>query len=195
MQGRRQATQSLGELDVSTETITTLEQLWEHPPEGRCELVRGELRMMSPSGGEHAWVVASLTGPLVVFVKANRLGYVFGAEGGFIIERDPDTVRAPDVAFVRRERVAGHVPREFFPGSPDLAVEVLSPSDSASAVHEKAEQWLNSGCREVWLIDPRRKSASVCTLAEGALVLMPVQRLTSELLPGFELPVEELFAD
>ena len=149
--------------------------------------------MMSPSGGEHGWVIANVTVPLGAFVKSHHLGYVFGAEAGFIIERDPDTVRAPDVAFVRRDRIPGTVPREFFPGPPDIAVEVLSPSDSASDVHEKAEQWLGSGCCEVWLIDPRRKSASKCLPADHSILLTPVDKLTSDLLPGFELRVSELF--
>ena len=178
---------------MPTETITTAEQLWENPPEGPCELVRGELRILPLSGGEHGWVSANTAAALATFAKAYGLGYVLAAGAGFIMERHPDTVRAPDVAFVRRDRVPDQLPRKFVPGPPDIAVEVLSPSDSASAVHEKAEQWLTSGCCEVWLIDPRRKSASKCTLADQAIVLTPMQRLASELLPGFDLPVEQLF--
>ncbi|MDA1165858.1 MAG: Uma2 family endonuclease [Planctomycetota bacterium] len=116
-----------------------------------------------------------------------------GAETGFIIERDPDTVRAPDVAFVSADRVTDGLPTQFFPGAPDLAVEVLSPGDTASEVQEKAEAWLNSGCREVWLIDPRRQSATRLTPAENSIVQRSVETLTTDLLPGFSLCVADLF--
>jgi Uma2 family endonuclease len=149
--------------------------------------------MMSPAGGERGWVIINISAPLAIFVKTNHLGCVFGAETGFIIRRDPDSVRAPDVAFVRSDRVAGPLPIGFFEGPPDLAVEVLSPSDSASAVDEKAEDWVTAGCHEVWLVDPRRKVASQCTWSDSAVVRRPVTRLTSSLLPGFELAVDELF--
>jgi Uma2 family endonuclease len=172
---------------------TTADELLENPPKQRCELVRGELRMMSPANSRHGWVVVQVTAPLAAFVAKNKLGYVLGAETGFFIQRDPDTVRAPDVAFVRAERVEGELTEKFFPGPPDLAVEVLSPNDSASEVHEKAEDWLNAGCAEVWLIDPRRKSASKCIRSGNSVVREPVESLTSGLLPGFELPVAELF--
>ena len=143
--------------------------------------------MMSPSGSEHGWVVMNVAAPMATFVKQRQLGYVFGAESGFIIQRNPDSVRAPDVAFVLRDRVAGELPKEFFDGPPDLAVEVLSPSDTASAVHEKAEDWLGAKCQEVWLIDPQRKTASKCTWSVNAIVREPVEHLSTELLPGFEL--------
>ena len=118
---------------------------------------------------------------------------MFGAETGFIIEKDPDTVRAPDVAFVRSDRVAGELPDQFFPGAPDIAIEVLSPSDSASAVEEKSEGWLNAGCHEVWLVDPRRKTDSQRKMSEGGMVTRAVQELSSDLLPGFELIVSAIF--
>lgn len=149
--------------------------------------------MMSPAGSEHGWVVINITVPLAVFVKERQAGYVFGAETGFLIHRHPDSVRAPDVAFVRRDRLTGSIPQGFFEGAPDIAVEVLSPSDTASSVHEKAEDWLTSGCREVWLIDVQRRSASVCSWVDGAVMRRPVTRLTSPLLPEFDLPVEQLF--
>lgn len=149
--------------------------------------------MMSPAGGRHGWVVMNVAGPLATFVREHKLGVVLGAETGFFIERNPDTVRASDVAFVRSKRSPDPIPEEFFEGAPDIAVEVLSPLDSASEVHEKAEQWLASGCAEVWLVDPRRQVASICTRSDAALCLQAVQVLASELLPGFALSVTELF--
>ena len=149
--------------------------------------------MMSPAGGQHGWVIINISAPLATYVREHDLGYVFGAETGFFIERGPDTVRAPDVAFVRKDRISGSVPIKFFPGAPDLAVEVLSPSDHASQVQAKASNWLNCGCAEVWLVDPRSETASRCLLKDGEIVVNSVEALESDLLPGFELQVAELF--
>jgi len=178
---------------TSATQITTADQLWAANIQQPCELIRGELRMMSPGNAEHGWVIMNISAPLATFVKQNNLGYVFGAETGFIIERDPDSVLAPDVAFVRRDRIPGPIPTKFFPGPPDLAVEVLSASNSALEVQEKTEEWLNSGCREVWLIDPKRKSAAICTLSGRGVRVETVDSLTSDLLPAFALPVADVF--
>lgn len=174
-------------------SLMTAEQLLENPPDGRCELVRGEVVVMSPANSEHGWVVMNVSIPIGSYVKEHDLGYVFGAETGFVIHRNPDSVRAPDVAFVRKERVQEKLSPQFFPGPPDLAVEVLSPHDSASAIQEKTEDWLRAGCHEVWLIDPRRKSATRCTLKENALIWHQVEELTTDVLPGLSLQVKTLF--
>ncbi|MHC4934337.1 MAG: Uma2 family endonuclease, partial [Planctomycetota bacterium] len=108
--------------------ITTAEQLLRAGDIGRCELVRGELRMMIPPGFAHGRITIKLTGPILKHVEANGLGIVVAAETGFLLARDPDTVRAPDIAFVRAARGPGPE-RGYFPGAPDLAVEVLSPDD------------------------------------------------------------------
>lgn len=173
--------------------LMTAESLLANHPKQRCELVQGEIRLMSPAGSEHGWVIVNVTAPLGVFVKEKKLGYIFGAETGFLIERDPDTVRAPDVAFVSAERISDRPPAQFFPGAPDLAVEVLSPGDTASEVQEKAEAWLASGCKEVWLVDPRRKTATKLIPAEDSIVQQSVETLTTDLLPGFSLAVAQLF--
>ncbi|MDH3717309.1 MAG: Uma2 family endonuclease [Planctomycetota bacterium] len=177
----------------TTTDISTAEQLWQANLPQRCELVRGELRMMSPTGGEHGVVTMNMAAPMATFVKQHRLGYVFGAETGFIIARDPDSVRAPDVAFVRNDRVEGKIPQRFFPGAPDIAVEVLSPSESDSDVCEKTEAWLAGGCSEVWLVNPQRKTAFKCTVSGKSVDRKQVETFTSDLLPGFRLEVAELF--
>ena len=178
---------------AEVQKLVTAESLLENHPKQRCELIQGEIRLLSPAGSEHGWVVMNIAGPMMVFAKDQKLGYIFGAETGFIIERDPDTVRAPDVAFVLADRIPDRPPAQFFPGPPDLAVEVLSPSDTASEVQEKAEAWLNSGCQEVWLIDPRRKTATKLTPADDSIIQQTVETLTTDLLPGFSLAVAELF--
>lgn len=151
------------------------------------------MRLLSPDGSEHGWIVGRLTLRIGNCVEQGQSGHFFGAETGFLIERNPDTVRAPDFAFVKSDRIKDRPPAQFFPGPPDLAVEVLSSSDSASEVQEKAEAWLNSGCQEVWLIDPRRKSATRLTPAENSIVQQSVETLLTDLLPGFSLAAAELF--
>jgi len=159
----------------------------------RHELIRGEPTAMSPSGSLHVIVIARLTRRLVEFVEREGLGLVFGAEGGFLLERDPDTVLAPDVAFVRRERIpSSGIPEGFWIGPPDLAVEVVSPSDSLRAVRRKAGEWLAAGCREVWVVDPARRTAEIH--GAGGNSRATADELTSpDLLPGFVCRTAGLF--
>ena len=178
----------------TTQQITTAEQLLQTPGLGRCELLYGELVMMSPAGFEHGSIVATITAPLVRFVKENALGEVTGAETGFYIARDPDTVRAPDVGFVCSERVPPTPTVGFFQGAPDLAVEVLSPSDRAGEVLAKVQDWLDAGCRAVWLIDPANHTVSVYDDRNRTTTLGTSDELTGgEVVPGFCVPVAEIF--
>ena len=103
-----------------------------------------------------------MTGTLIQHVRANKLGRVYAAETGFRLALDPDTVRAPDVAFVRQERIeeVGKV-EGYWPGAPDLAVEVISPGDLYTEVEEKVFTWLEGGTRLVIVVDPRRRTAAV----------------------------------
>ena len=116
-------------------------------------------------------------------------------EAGFCVAHDPDTVRSPDVAFVRAERIPPGGVRAFFNGAPDLAVEVISPSDRTSEVLAKASDWLRFGCTAVWIIDPETKTATVYSNRRPALFLAAEDTLVcGELLPGFRLPVSQIFA-
>ena len=174
--------------------IETADQLLKTPGLGRCELVRGELIMMTHAGFEHGSVVAKITAPLVRFVQQHRLGQMTGAETGFRIGHDPDTVRAPDVAFVRAERIPPEPVRGFFPGAPDLAVEVLSPDDRASAVLDKVHQWLAAGCLVVWVVDPEKRTVTVYNGPDRTVTLTAADELSADnLLPGLRLPVTEIF--
>ncbi|MBU4400222.1 MAG: Uma2 family endonuclease [Planctomycetes bacterium] len=174
--------------------ITTAEQLFQHPGLGRCELLRGELVLMSPSGSLHAIIAATLAEILCGHVKKHNLGWVFGAEGGFQIRSDPDTVRAPDVAFVSAARMPASVPEGFFPGPPDLAVEVLSPNDRASEVLAKVSDWLEAGCRKVWVVDPETRSVAVYAPKTEMRILHHSDTLTDQdVLPGFKVEIRKIF--
>ncbi len=180
---------------ATVEQITTAEELFQASDLGRCELLRGELVMMSPAGSEHGMIAAAIVALLREFVKPRGLGIVLGAETGFKIASDPDTVRAPDAAFIRAERIADGLPKGFFPGAPDLAVEVLSPGDRAGEVFEKVQNWLHAGSSAVWVVDPKTQTVTVYDSARKAVILQSTESLEGgDLLPGFSTPVAELYA-
>ena len=175
--------------------VTTADQLLELDEPGfRHELVAGELRRMSAAGWWHGAVVGRAHGLLAPYVEEASLGLVFGAETGFVLAREPDTVRAPDVAFVRTDRLPEAPDRGFFPGPPDLAVEVVSPSDTFSDVQEKALSWLAHGTRQVWVVDPTSKSVTVHRAGEDAAVLREGAEVGGgDVIPGFRVAVSALF--
>lgn len=178
-----------------TPQIVTAEQLLQTPGLGRCELVRGELIMMTPAGFDHGSIVANVSFFLTGFVREHHLGRVTGAETGFQIGRNPDTVRAPDVALVRADRVLPGPTPGFFQGPPDLAVEVLSPGDRAGEVLDKVQQWLDAGCQAVWLIDPQRRSVAVYDAGQHHVLRSDTDELTGgKLLPGFRLRFADIFS-
>lgn len=177
------------------ERLITAAELLEHPEWNPCELVRGEVIRMSPSSARHGQVAIRVTRRLLAYVDANDAGELFAAETGFLLERDPDTVRGPDVMFLSKQRVpAAGIPSEFLPVPPDLAVEVISPSDAFSAVMEKAHSYVAAGVRLVWIVDPQTKQAHVFQPGKPAAILNASGTLSGEeVLPGFTLPLAELF--
>ena len=149
---------------------------------------------MIPAGGEHGQITGKLTCQLGSHVMTRQLGTFYAAETGFVLARDPDTVRAPDFAFTRTERVSPPA-RGFVPGPPDLAVEVLSPDDRPGYVREKVAEWLEAGTLAVWVVDPRERTLTVHEPDQPPVVFGEDEVLKgSDLLPGFELAVRELFA-
>ncbi len=127
----------------------------------RTELIAGRLVEMEPGGGEHGVVAAQICGLLTLHVLPRKLGRVCGAETGYVLATDPDTVRAPDASFISHERIEaiGGIPRGYIPGPPDLAFEVVSPGDRRGEVESKTRSWLDAGTRVVVVVDPRRLTA------------------------------------
>lgn len=165
----------------------TADALFEMRDDGfRRELVRGEVRTMTPTGGLHGVVVAKITIALGQYVDAHHLGCLLGAETGFKLAAAPDTLRAADVSFVRRERIPeSGIPEKFWPGAPDLAVEVLSPDDRVREVDDKVDDWLLSGTREVWIVSPHRRSVTVHRVDVPPVTLRETDQITGgECLPG-----------
>src|SRR5262249_41275558 len=129
---RRSRGPEVEEAMVQQSVRMTADELLRLPDdEHRYELVRGELRRMAPAGGGPGLDAMLIGARRFSYVESHRLGYVFAAETGFYLERDPDTVRAPDVSFVRQDRISRPLTSGYLPLSPDLAVEVVSPSESA----------------------------------------------------------------
>src|SRR5437879_7757494 len=139
--------------------MTANELLHVRIPEKRAELVRGKLVVREPAGLRHGRVAMDLARRLADHVDARGLGQVYAAETGFALARDPDTVRAPDIAFIRGNRLPDPEPTGFPDLAPDLVVEVLSPGDRPGEVLAKVADWLSAETRLVWLVDPERRLA------------------------------------
>lgn len=176
--------------------LLTIEEFRRLPDdEGRMELVRGRVVREPPPGGEHGHVGLTLVASLLPHVRKHDLGLVVSLETGFVVEEEPPTVRAPDVAFISRDRLPpGGIPTGYWRLAPDLAVEVVSPSDRADAVEEKALDYLRCGVREVWVVRPRSRTVGVYRSPTDVDTLTAADELEGgEVVPGFRLPVEELF--
>ena len=176
--------------------LVTADELLRLPHDGqRHELVEGELRTMPPAGGEHGILAMDIGARLHAHVRPRQLGYVFAAETGFRIHRDPDTVLAPDAAFVTAERLADLLPvRAFVPLVPDLVVEVVSPSDTAVEVETKVQAWLRAGARLVWVVYPTTRSITVYQSLTDVRVLTEADELVgAPVLPDFRCSVRDLF--
>ncbi len=181
---------------MSTTTPVTADQLLRMPDDGyRYELVAGELRKMSPGNWKHGTIIGNLHGHIQPYVRKKKLGRVFGAETGFLIERNPDTVRAPDLAFIHKDHLPSTDPDDaFWPGAPDLAVEVISPGDSRTEVAEKVEAWLAAGTSMVWVIDAKLRTVAVHRPTGDVRTLNETDEIDGgELLPGFRMSVATIF--
>ena len=166
--------------------LTADELLRTHLPNKQVELVRGILVVREPPGYRHGDVTARITKALMDVVDARGLGRVLAAETGFKLSADPDTVRAPDVAFVSRERVPNPAPLGYPALAPDLVIEVLSPGDRPGETLAKVGDWLTAGSRLVWVVDPGRREARVYRQDGSEMLLTESDVLNGEdVVPGF----------
>lgn len=178
------------------ESLLTVEDLYALPDDGKkYELQAGMLVSEPLPGTRHGHVAAHVAALLDIHVRRHRLGVVLTNDSGFILSRSPDTVRGPDVAFVSRRRF-DDLPdtSKAFPGAPDLAVEVLSPSNTSAGIHTKVAEYLAAGTRCVWVIDSAAE-----TVARHRPLVDPRTFAGSDVLdgedvvPGFRVKVSDLF--
>jgi len=181
---------------MSTKTLMTAAELERMPDDDsvRTELDEGELITMPPAAGDHGYYEIEIAVLLRNFVRKHRLGRVYVGETGFRL--NATTVRAPDVAFVRAERVAKMRQQGFLEGAPDLAVEIFSPSDSVRQLMRKVKQYFAAGTHTVWIAYPEDRAINVLE-ASGADRLLKGDEVVEapELLPGFSARVPEFFPD
>jgi Uma2 family endonuclease len=177
------------------EKLYTVEEFWTAFGAARhIELVKGVPIQMTPTGTAHMIVAAWLTHLLTAYADARDLGVVTASEGGFVLSHDPAIVRAPDVGFIAKTRLTTPTSERFFDGAPDFAVEVVSPGDTATDIHDKVMEFLHAGTRLIWVVYPRSKTVMVYTPdAEAHIFDANGQLDGGEVLPGFTLPVRDVF--
>jgi Uma2 family endonuclease len=182
---------------VLREKLLTAEDIAKKPPRYACELVEGRIVRLSPAGMKHGLVIGWILDLLLPFVKRKKLGLVTSGETGFLVGRNPDTVRAPDIAFVshatiRRSEETGET---FFPCAPDLAIEVLSPDDSWEAVQKKVPEYLAAGSKLVWVVSPEGEKVYVFEPKSEGRVLGRADKIDGgAALPGFRAAVKAFFS-
>ena len=164
------------------------------PPNMCSELVRGVMVVREPPGYRHGLVAARLANTLTNFAAQRNLGEVLAAETGFKLASNPDTVRAPDVAFIRRDRLPDPPPAGFAELAPDLVVEVLSPNDRPGEVLAKVADWLSAGSALVWVVDPTHRRARVYR-ADGSETFVAEDGMLEgeDVLPGFTCQLATLW--
>jgi Uma2 family endonuclease len=183
---------------MSTRTLITAEEFARIPePEDeslRMELDEGEVITMPPASEEHGFCGSNIGVILANHVKKFKLGRIYNSATGFRL--NATTVRAPDAAFVRKDRVAAVRQGVFANGAPDLAVEVFSPSDSVRQLMRKVKQYFAAGCHTVWIVYPERREVNVLEASGTDRLLREADTIDApELLPGFSVMVAEFFAD
>jgi Uma2 family endonuclease len=186
----------LEQVGLAPSNLTVEEFLTLPDSDDKLELVRGELRVTPPPGAPHSVAGMNLILPLAIHVRERGLGFVFGDATGYVLTTLPRTVRLPDASFVRADRLPSEgVGPGVFRFAPDLAIEVLSPSDSASTIEERLDDYATAGTTVVIVADPKRRSVMVVP-TDG-----PVRHLhegdtleVGEVLPGFSMPVVDIFA-
>lgn len=178
-----------------TARLITADDLYQLGPDAPYILVEGALVDVNPPGGIHGEVAGKLSAYLGIFILTNKLGKFFTNDAGFVLQQNPDTVFGPDLAFIRQGRLTKS-PTSYIRTVPDLAVEVVSPSNTRPDVDRKTRIYLDAGVEQVWIVDPFRRELSVRQTDAPIVVLGPDDIIRGyDLLPGFELRVGELFEE
>lgn len=187
---------ALAETTEQTKMLVTAEELL-HLSAGdkKYELIEGDLKEMTPPGGMHGRIAAKMSSLLLNFVNSHDLGEVL-VEAGFKLASNPDTVRGPDVSFLSGEKVpAGGLPEGYISGAPNLAVEIVSPGDTASEIQDKVQDYLKYGSQLVWVIYPRQQMVMVHYPDGTAQTRHQADTLDGEtIIPGFSCPISDIFA-
>lgn len=185
-----------GSMTETSERLVTLAEFERMPEENEhlVELVRGRVVREPRPGGEHGWLAGRLIGRLEPWAEKHEVGLVV-TETGFLLTDDPPTVRGPDVAFIAEERLGSGIPKGFWTIPPDLAIEIVSPSDTAAEIQEKVLEYLTAGTRLVWVVDPDNRSVTAYRSRDDIHLLTEADELDgADVLPGFRLAVSELFS-
>ena len=177
--------------------LMTAAELCELGEDRPGELIAGEFIPMSPAGGRHGKYAIQIGRIVGDYVEDHGLGEIFGAETGFIVSRTPDTVRAPDFAFIAKDRVLLIDEfDEFVSIPPDLAVEIVSPNDRWTKIEEKVRDFLRAGVRLVWVVNPKTKTIHVYqSFSEVSVLTMDDHLEGGEVLPGFRVAVARIFSE
>ena len=176
-------------MTTSTQLMTA-EELVELEGPNRHELIKGELLTMPPPKLEDGRIAGNLTMLIGLHVKANKLGIVC-TEVGYKLESNPDTVLGPDVSFIAKHRVV-HA-EGYYLGPPDLAVEVMSPSDRRPRLERKARLWLSFGARSVWIVNPRQQTVEIIFANDERRLFHEKDELVDDTVPGLRIAVSEIF--
>src|SRR5450432_1595783 len=159
----------------------------------RYALVEGHLVEMSPTGKTHGQLTSEINYLLMAFVRQHNLGRVYGAETGFKLAENPDTVFGIDIAFVSKARA--QTGDDYFIGAPDLAVEVVSPSNTTVEMHDKVKQYFKKGSRLVWIVYPKSRTIYVYHSETDVQILGEADTLDgADVLPGFSIRIADIFA-
>jgi Uma2 family endonuclease len=175
--------------------LYTADDLLNLPDDGkRYELVKGKLIEMSPTGRPHSVLTVWLLNLLFNHVRSRDLGEVAGPDAGFFISRNPDTVRSPDISFISKDRL-GPLEDGYYTVAPDLAVEVVSPGNTKTELHEKVVEYFKAGTRLVWYFYPKSRAVYVYHAPNKITVLGVDDPLEGgDVLPGFKVNVRDIFA-
>jgi Uma2 family endonuclease len=185
---------SAGNGAMATTKLTTIDDLWQIEEPGRYALIRGELYHMPPAGGEHGEIETNLILEIGSYVRDRQLGRVYTGDTGFILSRESNTWLSPDVAYVQADRLPEGRRQGFLPLAPDLAVEIVSPSDLSSLVTAKVIEYLAAGTRLVWVIEPEQRVITAYTPDRNARVYTETDEIDcGDVLPGFRVRVGDLF--